>query len=548
MSTAGDEILKRQIVAENMEDYALWAHRFIYIRDKSNELITLSLNHVQQKIDEIEKKQLETRGNARLYILKGRQGGVSTDQQARALHTCIHTPGANALTLAHSRDDTDKLFGITRRAVKEMVSRFQELIPTIGRSEAKEVTFPGIDSNFWTGTAGARRIGRGITLTRFHGSEFAFWDKPRQVLASVAPAMIPYGSVIALETTPDMEGSEAHQFWNEAVEGKNEYTPVFFPWWECDPVNYRLDLIDPDELGALGEEETVLMASFNLTLEHIKWRRAKIKELGKLEFIREYPEDPDTCWITGGKKFYDPELVWRLLHEAPKPIQKIEAPYGGTIQIFDTRSMEIELPSTPHIVNGEVSFEPRKGKIEEDVIIGSDVAEGSAGGTGDRTTWTARGFPSWRLLSTFASKTIEPPDFAFLLFEWGMQYGEALLVVEKNQHGITVLRKLRDLKYPRRSIYHRTPLNKTHDVKTDYIGWATTGESKPLLLDAGREILRAAGEGKIGIPSREALRDAWAVADGDLTGRDVLASEMLCWVGREYLIRRRIKVLAPIYW
>lgn len=548
MSNESTDILARQLVAENMADYARWAEQFFYIRDKANELITLALNYVQQKVEKIEREELSTKGNARIYILKGRQGGISTDQQARALHLCMHTPGANALTLAHSRDDTDKLFGITRRAVREMVERFRELIPTIGRSEAKEVTFPGIDSNFWTGTAGARRIGRGITLTRFHGSEFAFWDKPKQVLASVAPAMIPHGSVIALETTPDMEGSEAHQFWNEAVEGKNGYTPVFFPWWECDPVNYRLTLLEPNELGQLSEEETVLMTKFGLGLEQIKWRRAKIKELGKLEFIREYPEDPDTCWITGGKKFYDAELVWRLLREAPKPTEKIPSAYGGVIQIFDTRSMEIELPTAPHIVNGEVSFEPKKGNIEEDVIIGCDVAEGSAGDTGDRSAWTARAFPSWRLLSIYASKKIEPNDLALMLYEWGMKYGEAMLVIEKNQHGITVLRKLRDMKYPRRSIYHRTPLNKTHDTKTDYIGWATTGESKPLLLDAGRELLRAAGDEKIGVPSLEALRDAWAVADGELNGRDVLASEMLCWVGREYLIRRRIKVLAPIYW
>lgn len=527
-----------QLLEEYGKNYPFWAGEMFFIRDKANNLHTLELNHVQQQVQKIEEEEMRLRGEVRLYILKGRQGGISTDQQARALHMSMFTPGANSLTLAHSRDDTDKIFQITKRAVRELIERFKPLLPTIGKSEAKEVTFPEIDSNFWTGTAGARRIGRGITLTRFHGSEFAFWDKPKQVIASVTPALIPHGSVVVLETTPDMEGSEAHEFWKEAVDGKNGYRAVFFPWWECDPVNYRRTLTTPDELGELDREEFTLIQKHGLTLENIKWRRQQIKQLGKMEFIREYPEDSETCWITGGQKFYNSEIIWDLLHKAPKPLEKIPTPYGGVIQVFDHQEVEIELPGGG------------KGKVKEDVIIGSDVSEGVGG---DKTTWTARSFPSWRLLSTFSHDRIEPPDFAQLLFGWGKGYATpaqdaALLIIEKNQHGITVLRKLRDLRYPRKHIYHRTPLSKNRDEKTDYIGWATTGESKPLLLDAGRELLRAAHEGFVSNLSREALRDAWAVSDGELNGRDVLVSELLAWIAREYAVRRRIQVLAPLHW
>jgi hypothetical protein len=41
----------------------------------------------------------------------------------------------------------------------------------------------------------------------------------------------------------------------------------------------------------------------------------------------------------------------------------------------------------------------------ERVIIGCDTAEG---GGGDRSTWTARAFPSWKLLARFADSRIEP--------------------------------------------------------------------------------------------------------------------------------------------
>ena len=141
-----------------------------------------------------------------------------------------------------------------------------------------------------------------------------------------------------------------------------------------------------------------------------------------------------------------------------------------------------------------------------------------------------------------------------MLAEWGIMYGTATLVVEKNAHGITVLRRLRDkLAYPRNSLYHRTPLAQNRDEKTDYIGWVTTGESQPLMLDYGREILRSADEGLITVPSKDCLIDfastpSTGPSSGRLTGRDILVAEILAWAGREYHVRQRITVMKPLHW
>lgn len=506
-------------------DRSLWAVKLCKIRDKDNKIVPLAFNQVQREIAAIEEEERQKSGSAFLYILKARQGGVSTYEQAANLHLIWAVPGATALTLAHSRDDTDKIFMITRR----MISHFpRDLLPTIGRAESKEVTFPGLDSYFWTGTAGAQRVGRGITLMRFHGSEFAFWDQPRTVLGSVTPALVPAGAVVVLETTADAYESDAHRFWNDAVNGENGYRAVFFPWWECDPTHYRTPLMEPDELGALEEDEKALVRYHHLDLEQIKFRRVQMKKMGgRLEFMREYAEDPDSCWVSAGEKFFDVEVIMDLMRRAPQPIA---TEMNGQLAVYADPIVDVG-----------------SGTIIESVIIGCDVAEGSGG---DRSAWTARSFPRGRLLARFASTVVEPEDLAAMLNTWGMErYHGAFLVIEKNSHGITVLRKLRKhYKYPTRLIYHRTPLNKEVDVKTDYIGWATTSESRPLLLDAGRDILRAANEGWIDIPSREALRDAWAVTDGTLTGRDVLVSEMLCWIGREHRARRGVKPLAPLHY
>jgi hypothetical protein len=174
---------------------------------------------------------------------------------------------------------------------------------------------------------------------------------------------------------------------------------------------------------------------------------------------------------------------------------------------------------------------------DEPIVIGADTAEG---GGGDRSTFVARGFKTWKLYADYESSSIEPIPFAALLNKVGRAHGTALLVIEKNMHGITVLRELRDeFHYPIGSIYHRRSHDKTqkHEEEQSKIGWATTAESQPLLLDAGRELFQAVKDGYASCPSNPAITDAFGVRRDEkgkvsLTGQDVLVAEMLAWVGR----------------
>jgi hypothetical protein len=490
-------------IAELARDYARWAHLCYTIRDKQGHLRPLALNSIQSAIGRAEREQLRETGRVRLFILKARQGGVSTDQQGRNLHQIWSEPNFDALTLAHTTGDTDKLFGITQRAIEHFP---RPLLPALGERSAKEVSFPGLDTHFFTGTAGAKRTGRGLTLKRFHGSEFAFWDDPEGTLGTITPGLVPEGSIAVLETTASGFDSLAHNFWREAE--TRGYKPIFFPWWECDRDNYRRPLEAPDELGELSGEEQELQRAHGLDLEQIKWRRQQISELTRATFLTEYAEDAESCWAAAGGMFYDVEILKALMLKAPEPI---ETHMNGALRVYS------------ELLPGERA------------IIGSDTAEGTGG---DRSTWAARAFPSWRLLADYESNRATPKELAGILNTWGRKFGCALLVVEKNAHGITVLRELRDdLQYPVDRIYHRALLDEQQTEMKTRIGWATTGESKPLLLDAGRELFAAAFKGLAGVPSRSALRDAFGVRRGDdgkydLNGKDVLVAEMLAWIGR----------------
>lgn len=492
-----------------------WARRCYHIRTKAQRIEPLELNAVQLAIERAEREELARKGEARLFILKARQPGVTTYEQAKSLHLVWGTPYTDALTLADRRDRTDEIFEVTRRAIDHFP---RALRPVLGEAQTREITFPGLDTRFLTDTARGEP-GRGLTLGRLHCSEFAYFEDPEGALGSVGPALIPRGSVVVLETTGSGHGSAAHTFWQHATE--KGYRTLFFPWWVCDPANYRLPLFEPDELGRLSDEEQILVTHHGLDHEQLKWRRAKIAEYGRSIFLQEYAEDDETCWASAEGMFYETETVRSLLLRAPTPV---ESHLDGALDVFIGRDE-----------NGDIDL-----PLGERFVLGCDTAEGQGG---DRTTWVIRSFPSWRLVATYEDSRVDPVEAAKILDTWAQRLVGArrlpFCVIEKNGHGITLLRTLRDsLGYPEELLYHRAPLDESAGQYHDRIGWATTAQSKPLMLDAGRELLKAAHAHTVDVPSAPALRDAAGVlraivGTAQLRGKDALVAEMLAWLGRE---------------
>lgn len=500
--------------------------------DVGSKIVPYVQNQVQGMLSAAEKAMMRDVGWAFLYVLKGRQGGISTDQQAKNMMRIWRRPHTDVMTLADNQTNTNKIFQITRRALKYFPAA---LLPKMGGGDTYQVSFTERDSNFWTGTAGAGTSGRGATLARLHGSEFAWWPNPRATLSAAAPGLegVP-GSEIILETTASTHGSEAHEFYRETVKGKTQFRPLFLPWWICDPPRYRIGLRAPDELGHLSAHERFLVATHGLDLEQVKWRRAKVEFYGPGEFLKEYPEDDEGCWLVAGDPFYNRETLLMLAQRTPRPVAYIpksdaEAPKGN----HEPRPWLVDRPAQASR-DGEVWIYGEPAPGDRGLILGADTAEGVGG---DGSGYVIRSFPSWRLIEEYISRTIEPTPFAALL-DRRSRGRSVYMVIEKNMHGITVLRNLRDAGYPRKMMYHRPVLDdRNPEERSDRLGWATTAQSAPVLLDAGRDLLHEALEGRVQCPSADVIRDAFAVQRDkngavSLTGRDLLVSELLAWMGR----------------
>jgi hypothetical protein len=224
-----------------------------------------------------------------------------------------------------------------------------------------------------------------------------------------------------------------YEEWQRAEE--TGYRRHFFPWWYDG--EYQ---IKDGRLQALTSEEEQLMARESLSEAQMAWRRINRAQLRGLA-AQEFAEDPVTCFRASGDCVFD--------------LEAIEQALSGCGDALETRD------------NGRLAtwFPPRAGK---QYIVGVDTAGGGSEGDYACAEVIERrsGMQCAELHGHFP-----PRELAMKLIALGSSYHDALLVVERNNHGHGVLAHLRA----------EGSLNVFRDGGQD--GWLTSAASRPAMVE-----------------------------------------------------------------
>lgn len=516
-------------IEELIDDFALFAFTCCTVVDRRKHEISFIENPMQRRVNEIEQEMRRELGYSWLYQLKMRRGGLSMNTQLRNLWRTWREPNTRGATIAHEAESTAEIFQITRLAVLRFPP---ELLPVIGRERQRAVSFPEMGSRFFTGTAGTDSFGRGSDFSFLHISEYAFVKDPERIHSDASQAVRADGAY-TLETTASSYNSKPHKKWQEARAGGAKFRTVFFGWWWRDDA--YLPLLDVDELGRLSTEEEELLprlVQHQILLdtwyyrrppdpagaqvrarEQLKWRRDKIREIGPIDFDREYPKDDTTCWLLSGIPYFDvAALKYALEHTVREPL-RTEHVAGGVLRIYKEPD-----PNARY-------------------LVGIDPSEGVAG---DRSTCEVIEYETWEQCAVFESRTCPPEDLADVGAMLGRRYlnartGAAVLVPERNSMGhTTVYRLSKVLKYPAGRIWH--DMKMVENKRMPMIGWRTTEESKHIALDDGAALIR---EARPIFRDRATVEDLLAVQRGDtgkveITGKDLAAAWLLAYQGRKH--------------
>lgn len=464
-------------------DFALFAQEQIKIlpKDSSKGFIPFEFNEAQKIVNDKIEEQLRTTGRVRAIILKGRQMGLSTYTTARVFWKSYFHPFNKSVVMAHDSATSDALFNMSRNTINYMSEEFR---PNFKKSNAKEIMFEHNDSGYRLYTAGSPEAGRGTTPTIAHLSEVAFWTHDEKILAGLFQGISQAeGTEVILESTANGVGNAFHRLWKDAEEGKNEYIPIFVPWFLM--TEYRRE---PPDKFELTEEEEELKRLYNLDNAQLYWRRLKVAEGGKDKFRQEYPCNPNEAFIVSGSNVFDMDKLQALV---PQPILS-QREFNFESRMFDdARLGSLEIYKFP--------------TYDEPYIIGADVSLGVGQDSSVGVVLNTKR----EVCAVYRNNTIDPSLFGDLLFYLGRYYNNALLAVESNSMGIATLNRLVQMEY--QNLYYQTKIANVSKEEGTRIGWKTTSSSKPAIISFLKNAIESE---EIWIPSRVIISELMSyVAD-----------------------------------
>lgn len=389
-------------------------------------------------LNEAQKDLFNTvRRNSRVIILKARQMGFSTAMVGYFYHDTITNPGTTTAIIGYNSDLTSELLDKVKTFFRTTPV---SLKPTIQYNSKYEISFPRLDSKILV-LPSTVNVGRGYTLSNVLATELSAWENAEEKMMTLE-ASVPINGKLVIESTPAGVGNLYHRMWMSDDNGykKKEYG------WHWGYSQAEIDII-------------------------------KKRMNNPTRFAQEYGLE----FLASGRPVFDPYM----LREQRKNIWKVDEEH-------EQNGKKYKIKVVDHL---RIYKEPEADGI---FVIGADVAEGVTGGDYSvATVWNRRTGEEVAMFRGY----IPPDRFADKLYDWGMKYNKALMVVEINNHGLTTLTCLKQKIYP--SLYFRPKkIDSLGISSSDKFGWRTTKVTRPLLID---EFAQACRDKELIIHSKELI-------------------------------------------
>lgn len=496
----------------------------LFIKTKDQQTVLLHLNTAQSLIYK-RIKRLRAQGKpVRIIVLKARQEGVSTLCEGLIFERTVRFENTNSLIVAHEPESTEAIFAMSKLFydmlpvdVKPMRRYDNKRQMVFENPEEKSRTAdPGLRSRMVIATADKVKIGRGLTLHNFHGSEVAFWKNAKELMLSVLQAIpnLPNTSVF-LESTANGFGGDGEYFYKavqDSLADKNEFELIFLPWHLMP--EYSRPFTDDKEKAifseTLDEYERDIKRKDKLTLEQLNWRRWAIQNKcgGDLEkFKQEYPATIEEAFVASSRAVIPKQYIEAQTKFTRQPVRKLD-----DLLIY-------EEPNPRHFYS-----------------LGADPSEGIGQ---DDSAITIIDKMTGREVGSYIGQ-IQPDLFAKKIKQAAECFNNALAVVEINNHGLAVLNAL---KTEYTNIYQRTVFDKATNTKRKELGWKTSQTTKPLMVD---DFIAGLRDDDIGLSNPVTVSQMMTFVHTNESNRygmgaesgqkdDCLISAMLAWQGLKEL-------------
>lgn len=370
-----------------------------------------------------------------IILCKARQWGGSTLTQLYMLWIqLVHKRNWNSVICGDIEGQSRNVTGMLSKALKGLpLWAFGEPVtstPYQGSTSTRVISIS--NCRYSIGSAQKPDKLRSDDISMAHLTEVGLWKetkgkKPEDLVQSIFGTIYsgPYTMKI-LESTAKGVGNYFHRTWIEATEGRNNFTPVFIPWYCIDLYSKPLKEEDyPAFIESLNDYEQQL---FNLgaTLEAIAWYRDKSREINEeWRMCSEFPSTAAEAFQSTGRR------VFKMAYVQNARATCVPAWWSGDISngkfeeesARDTDQLKIWLmPESEHIMKNRYI-------VSVDVGGVSDKADYSCILVADRLAMLDGGVPE--IVACWHGH-IEHDKLAWKAVEIARAYDNALLIIESN--------------------------------------------------------------------------------------------------------------------
>lgn len=417
------------------------------IVNKDAETVPFVLNTAQRAIDD--------NWASRMIIPKARQEGVSSYWLAYFTVECLSKRNTRAVVISHETEATQRMLA----KVEFYLQNLRGPKAVIATHNKNELSFPKTNSVFYIGTAGARKFGRGDTITHLLASEIAYWPDPKSLAAGLFQA-VPMGGVLVVESTGNGSGNYYHNLCVRALKGMGRFRLHFLPWQTFPEYRYPTTDDEAQEIMSHLDESTDepdLVRQYNLDAGQLLFRRAKLEEFDfdLSKWNQEYPSGFDDCFQSAGagifhKVNYEPSDSWKKVN-----------PYLWLLEGHPSSLRK-------YVVGGDVGAGVRKDSSVLEVFDAETLEQ----------------------VGEWISNRTDPDALASHAAALGRTFNEAYIGIESNNHGILTLSELKKV-YPLHKIHRvgEPGLKPEPTVRLSNMGIRTTSKSKPLMIGTLRKLI-----------------------------------------------------------
>jgi hypothetical protein len=297
-------------------DFEYWAKTMAVISDKGRGRdIPFTLNRPQRLyLKAMEELRLAARP-IDIILCKARQWGGSTLTQLYMLWIqLVHRRNWNSVICGDVEKQSSIVAGIMAKVINNYplwATGGRKLTTTPYQGTQKTRVISWSNSRYSLGSSQKPDSLRSEDISMAHLTEVGLWKatagrKPEDLVQSIFGSIVGGAyTVKVMESTAKGVGNFFHRTWMDAVAGKNNFTPVFVPWYTIDIYSKRLDEADyPAFIDSMDEYEHQLFA-LGATLEAIAWYRDKRREMpDEWRLFSEFPSTANEAFQSTGRRVF----------------------------------------------------------------------------------------------------------------------------------------------------------------------------------------------------------------------------------------------------